>query len=107
MIAAAEGRSLKASFTEESGPGYYLGVDHKFRLQELGWIRFPTLQHLSWAAQWLKYRENLDHLLDKAERNAEIVSVYTDEVRPPPDAPPFFVSSIFLHTSVVQNPKSS
>jgi len=29
------------------------------KLAELGWIKFPKLMHLGWAAQWLQYEARL------------------------------------------------
>ena len=64
---------MKAGFTEEVGPGYYAAIDHRGKLQELGWIRFPTLQHLSWAAQWLRYRQQLDKRLEEPAFEVPII----------------------------------
>jgi hypothetical protein len=47
-------------------------------LAELGWIKFPKLMHLGWAAQWLQYEARLKANLSRA---ALEVPVFKEEVR--------------------------
>lgn len=65
------------SFQEETGPGYFAAVDAEGKLQQTGWLRFPTLQYLSWAAQWLKYRQDLQA---KLEQDALVIPVFESQV---------------------------
>eukprot|EP00887_Chlorella_sp_A99_P003150 scaffold9.g3150.t1 len=86
MVSAAAGRTLAAAaaggggvtvdFGEEAGPGLFAGVDHRGRLVELGWQKFPSLQHLVWAAQWQDYLERLDARLESTP--ARVVPVLQD-----------------------------
>lgn len=78
-MAGGSDRSVKVSFSEDTGPGYFAAVDDLGRLQEVGWIKFPTLQHLSWAAQWLSYAESLRGQLAD-EDQALVVPVFEDKV---------------------------
>lgn len=65
------------AFGEESGPGYFAAVDGQGRLQQTGWIKFPTLQYVSWAAQWLEYQQNLE---TKLEWEALVVPIFESQV---------------------------
>ena len=47
-------------------------------LQEVGWVKFPSLQHLSWAAQWLQYQEDLSKRLQ--EKDTLVVPIFENEV---------------------------
>ena len=41
-------------------------------------MKFPSLQHLSWAAQWLQYQEGLSKRLQ--EEDTLVVPIFEDEV---------------------------
>lgn len=70
-------RTVEGILREEKGPGYFAAIDELFRLQEVGWIKFPTLQHLSWTGQWLVYARAL-----RAQLLAEalVIPIFKDEV---------------------------
>ena len=59
------GAEVTLSFKDEERPGYFAIVNEDMKLAELGWIKFPKLMHLGWAAQWLQYearlKANLSH----------------------------------------------
>lgn len=55
----ASGGKVRVAFGDDFGPGYFAAVDELGRLQEVGWIKLPSLQHLSWAGQWLSYASKL------------------------------------------------
>jgi len=48
-------------------------------VQEVGWVKFPSLQHLSWAAQWLEYRQGLSRRLEE-DKDTLVVPIFEDEV---------------------------
>ena len=78
-MAARSDKAVAVSFSEDTGPGYFAAVDELGRLQEVGWIKFPTLQHLSWAAQWLSYAKSLRGQLAE-QGQALVVPVFEDKV---------------------------
>ena len=53
-------------------------MDGQSRLAEVGWLKFPKLMHMGWAAQWLLYEAELRTNLS---RSALIVPVFEDQVR--------------------------
>lgn len=78
MQERAAGQGLTVSFAQEAGPGYFAAVDGEGKLQEVGWVKIPSLQTLSWAAQWLQYQRNLQAKLDE---DALVVPVFESEVQ--------------------------
>lgn len=60
QVLYADGQSLLAALTAASNvtyvetqvSGWFFGVDGNGALAELGWLKFATLQFMSWAAQW-------------------------------------------------------
>jgi hypothetical protein len=58
-----------------------LAVDARGRVQEVGWLKLPSLEHAAWAARYLSWREKrldrrLDELIDQeAQGNALVVPV--------------------------------
>lgn len=73
------GEEVTLSFADEDRPGYFAIVNADMELAELGWIKFPKLMHLGWAAQWLQYEARLKANLS---RPALEVPVFKEEVRP-------------------------
>ena len=73
---AAEGKGM-LRFDQELGPGYFAAVDGEGNLQEVGWVKIPSLQTLSWAAQWLEYRKGLQKQLSG---DAFVVPIFESEV---------------------------
>ncbi len=53
------GVDVALSFAEEDRPGYFAIINADMELAELGWVTFPKLMHLGWAAQWLEYEGRL------------------------------------------------
>ena len=53
------GVDITLSFAEEDRPGYFAIINADMELAELGWVTFPKLMHLGWAAQWLEYEGRL------------------------------------------------
>lgn len=78
LDALTRNETVDVSFGEDTGPGYYAAVDDLGLLREVGWVKFPTLQHLSWAAQWLAYARRLRQ---KLEKPALVVGVFQEQVR--------------------------
>lgn len=76
-LAGAEGADVSLAFSEEDRPGYFAAVDGHRALAEVGWLRFPKLMHMGWAAQWLLYEADLRANLS---RPALVVPVFEDQV---------------------------
>ena len=53
------GAEVTIAFEDEDRPGYFAIINADMDLAELGWIKFPKLMHLGWAAQWLQYEARL------------------------------------------------
>ena len=53
------GAEVTIAFEDEDRPGYFAVINADMELAELGWIKFPKLMHLGWAAQWLQYEARL------------------------------------------------
>lgn len=66
------------SITDEERPGYFAAVNEKQELAEVGWLKFPKLMHIGWAAQWLQYEAKLRANLS---RPALVVPIFDEEVR--------------------------
>ena len=49
-------------------------------------MKFPSLQHLSWAAQWLQYQGDLSQRLQ--EKDTLVVPIFENEVPSPASALP-------------------
>lgn len=47
-------------------------------MQEVGWLRLPTLMHMGWAGQWLLYEEALRANLS---RPALTIPILANQVR--------------------------
>lgn len=75
VAVSAEG--VEVSFQDESGPGYFAAVDAEGKLQQTGWMKAPSLQYLSWAAQWLKYTQGLQTRL---AQEALVIPVFESQV---------------------------
>jgi len=73
------GAEVTLSFKDEERPGYFAIVNKDMKLAELGWIKFPKLMHLGWAAQWLKYEARLKANLS---RPALEVPIFKEAVSP-------------------------
>ena len=69
--------AITLAFEEVERPGYHAGIDERMQLAELGWMKFPRLMHLGWAAQWLQYEAELRANLS---RPALVVPIFEEEV---------------------------
>ena len=72
------GGPVSIAFADEVRPGYFAIVNADMKLGELGWIKFPKLMHLGWAAQWLNYEARLKAQL---ARPALDVPIFKEAVR--------------------------
>ena len=68
---------MTLSFTDEDRPGYFAAVNDNFELAEVGWLKFPKLMHIGWAAQWLQYEAELRTNLSQP---ALVVPVFKEQV---------------------------
>ena len=59
MQVVLAGVDVTLSFSEEDRPGYFAIINADMELAELGWVTFPKLMHLGWAAHWLEYEGRL------------------------------------------------
>ena len=73
----ATGKKVTLSFTDEDRPGYFAAVNDNFELAEVGWLKFPKLMHIGWAAQWLQYEAELRTNLSEP---ALVVPVFEEQV---------------------------
>jgi hypothetical protein len=76
--AIASGQEITLEMTEEDRPGYFAAVNGRRELAEVGWLKFPKLMHIGWAAQWLHYEAELHANLS---RPALVVPIFKEEVR--------------------------
>ena len=77
--ALAAGGEAVVAFAEEDGPGTVVaGVDAHSRLFEVGWLKFPSLLHVAYTAQWEEYLAALERRL---ARPALEVPVFERAVR--------------------------
>ena len=53
LSAEEGGDEVTLAFSEEDRPGYLAAVDARMALAEVGWLKFPKLMHMGWAAQRL------------------------------------------------------
>ncbi|BDA49567.1 hypothetical protein COCOBI_14-1860 [Coccomyxa sp. Obi] len=73
----AAGKKVKLSFTDEDRPGYFAAVNENLELAEVGWLKFPKLMHIGWAAQWLQYETELRANLS---RPALVVPIFKEQI---------------------------
>lgn len=52
--------------------GLNFGIDKQGRLFEIGWLKFPTLHHAVWAAQWQSYLDTLHTTIQSSTMNVPI-----------------------------------
>jgi hypothetical protein len=58
------GSRVDVALAARPGAALHAGVDAGGRLVEVGWLKFPSLLHVVWAAQWQDYLEALQRRLD-------------------------------------------
>ncbi len=68
---------MTLSFADEDRPGYFAAVNENLELAEMGWLKFPKLMHIGWAAQWLQYETELRANLS---RPALVVPIFREQV---------------------------
>lgn len=73
----ATGEEVTLELSEEERPGYFAAVNSRGELAEVGWLKFPKLMHIGWAAQWLQYEAELQANLSKP---ALVVQIFKEQV---------------------------
>ncbi|XP_062510323.1 uncharacterized protein LOC134186380 [Corticium candelabrum] len=82
MISYVDGMTLKmaltqgdvnVTFTILSSPLFYFGVDAEGRVQQTGWLLYPSFLFLTWQAEWFQYTKELNRNLSKP---ADVVPVF-------------------------------
>ncbi|GBF96631.1 hypothetical protein Rsub_09377 [Raphidocelis subcapitata] len=85
--ALGAGAEVQVEFWSEEVPAQFLAVDAAGRVQEVGWMQFPSLAHLMWAGQWLTYSAQLQQRLARgaagAGRGAGAAGPHGPSARPP------------------------
>lgn len=61
---------------DEEGPALAVGVDHKRRLFEMGWWRWPSLSHVAYAMQHQVYLEEVEQNIEKERKDSSRVAVF-------------------------------
>lgn len=74
----AAGKEVTVSFGDEDRPGYFAAINENLELAEVGWLKFPKLMHIGWAAQWLQYETELRMNLSLP---ALVVPIFEEKVR--------------------------
>lgn len=73
LLFRAEQFALKSAFTVSFqvtlSDNHYLAIDSKGRLQDSGWLLYPSLVFLSWLAQGLNHKHGLESAVEKSYRN--------------------------------------
>ena len=90
MVDAAAGRQLAGllkatpsttnitlTYASLDGPGQFIAVDARGKLQEVGWEKYSTSRMLSWAGQYLDYSKRRDAQL---KAPALVVPVYDQDI---------------------------
>lgn len=61
-------------FQHTPSRNFFVAIDEQGKLQEVGWLLYPSMIFLSYQAKWLNYKTNLLHNI--SSMNAKVVNVF-------------------------------
>ncbi|XP_072249772.1 uncharacterized protein [Leuresthes tenuis] len=67
------GQVVNVSFQTTPSPNFFISIDQKGALAEMGWFLYPTFSFINWQAQWFEFFADLQI---KLQSPAEVVSVF-------------------------------
>ncbi|XP_039972563.1 uncharacterized protein si:dkey-256h2.1 [Xiphias gladius] len=67
------GQKVSVSFQTTPSPNFFVGIDQRGALSELGWLLYPAFSFVNWQAQWFDFYADLETRLQSP---AEVVSVF-------------------------------
>ncbi|EDV28324.1 uncharacterized protein TRIADDRAFT_37261 [Trichoplax adhaerens] len=85
MISYAEGQKIlkllkskkKVDFSFQTTPShnFYFGIDGQGKIEETGWLLYPSFLYFTWQLQWYAYKSNLIHNIAE---HAKVVQIFND-----------------------------
>ena len=60
-VGAGSNGAVNASLASQQAPGSFGAIDYAGHLHEVGWEKYSTLEMLAWSAQYLDYKQELEH----------------------------------------------
>ena len=70
MTFAREGTFINVKFQTTQSDNFYVGIDRKGHLQEMGWLLFPSFHFFSWQVQGMDF---ISDLQDQIATQADLV----------------------------------
>lgn len=64
---------VNVSFQTTPSPNFFIGIDQKGALAEMGWFLYPSFSFINWQAQWFEFSAGLQ---SKLQSPAKIVPVF-------------------------------
>jgi len=65
-------------FQHTPSRNFFVAIDEQGKLQEVGWLLYPSMIFLSYQAKWLNYKTNL--LNNITNMNADVVNIFNETV---------------------------
>ena len=59
-----------------------MAIDHHGRLQEVGWLLYPSMQFLAWQAQWYEYIAVLYYAIELLQLLTKVSDTYVHDWLP-------------------------
>eukprot|EP00794_Sanderia_malayensis_P003073 gene3073-3537_t len=66
-----------ARFQHTPTRNFFLALDEQGKLQEVGWLLFPSMRFLTYQAEWLNYKTSL---LDKIDGMKETINIFNSSI---------------------------
>lgn len=92
MLAEVQGGSVGVTYTWAAAGGFFAGIDSQQRVQELGWLKFSTLRFVTWAGQYMEWRDALEASLEP--------SPSSPSSSPSSSSPPPLLVSLYVNDSM-------
>eukprot|EP00795_Rhopilema_esculentum_P014430 gene14430-5486_t len=67
-----EGEDIYVRFQHTPTRNFFLAIDEQCKLQELGWLLFPSMRFLTYQAEWMNYMTALLKKISKQERTINV-----------------------------------
>ena len=73
MTVARQGGSVQVRFQTTQSDNFYLGIDRKGRLQEMGWLLYPSFSFFAWEVEGMDFVTDVE---DKVSTSDLVINVF-------------------------------
>lgn len=70
-------RSWSVQFQTSPSDNFYMAIDSLGRLNEVGWLLYPSASFIVWQAQWMSFKERLEQ---KLQQKSKVVSLFENAI---------------------------